>query len=1061
MNSLTTPRSSTLLLEKLSRLVISLQQKANPSGTNQDFATLESSLGEAFKILSQFYKDLSAPIYKPENTYPDSVPTALTYNNNFTNIGYDLKTVYAELQNMQGVTLGNFNYMTSRLNRLQGKLKTVSSLLGDFILYSDLATKDALFFSDSFNNTNRIEVNSPLLNKEQCEIDQDQGIITLPIDRQAQVKITITDIPIINQNSNGVIGNNQEPGAVFHGTITDILDGNADTWFEYERVVSVDDGVALILDLTLSLSNPKVVNYIRINPNNFGTRTPVEIVSLDTSIDGHTLTSIKDDIPIAGFVAQDEANTFTLAGSTSKFAGQGLFTFTPRKIKYIHLTLRQSSSYVIPSTSKSRYAIGIRDIEVAALPYKTDGELISTNFTSIDEIRKLVLLSSQNPDPATISLLAAIDHFVSPDNGVSWFQVRPKVSAGTSNSVQTVPELIDFNGVEVGSVTTSNPVNTIRYKAVLSRNKDSFNNNTPELAQEVDSSADLFSIPASAPFNFKLQKTAIPGTIRVLDPDIGTFGDAASRKNLAIGNGKKLKIFLPLEEIPIEYKKQWDGTKWTLSKRLNLDIFVDGDRWSSGLLAGSNKSYLVQTSPAFSNSKLKVSIEFGDGTNGVVVGQGQIVSMAFRDPVQVNPSQGTGHLASIPYPTIRDTSRALLSSYGSLQTTTQILRKGETRHQLQPFIASSGSTPDATGPWRIVFSDTSVFNNAVSFIDGFNELTGSNYYSIDFLNGMLYSSTPVSNTGDTTITYSYYSFNVIDKNDWSFQDLSDGSPGISISDKSYSTFKVTGESIPSGVNYFNLSHLSVAPGTIVFSGSPAELSKEVLFVDGHQELIGVIQTSEELPPSTSWTSGGGSLINTPFNMKISSDPSFQVQFSRTDIFLVKQPTTAACTTLGDYCIEYPPTYPTGRLTVNLTGTYDDLGTVTYYYEDPQAVLANRYSVNYNTGEVYCFATTPAGVTVDYQYTRYLLLYTAARLIDSNDWEFDAVQNTVTLKDREILSNYKIPSSIQAGGIGSSKMYEIDYQYISKPRENVAELEPFFSPILRDYSLKLIPKSRLL
>ena len=59
MNSLTTPIPSTLLQQKLAQLVIQLQQQASPTGANQDFATMESVLTEAFKLLSQFYKTLS------------------------------------------------------------------------------------------------------------------------------------------------------------------------------------------------------------------------------------------------------------------------------------------------------------------------------------------------------------------------------------------------------------------------------------------------------------------------------------------------------------------------------------------------------------------------------------------------------------------------------------------------------------------------------------------------------------------------------------------------------------------------------------------------------------------------------------------------------------------------------------------------------------------------------------------------------------------------------------------------------------------------------------------
>lgn len=1054
MNKLTTVNNSTLLQKKLSQLVTRLQQQANPLATNRDFATLESVVSEAFKILSQFYKDLSEPIYQPKAVVKDSIPTADDFNQNFTSIGDDLNTIFSEFGNMQGVVLGNFNYIVSRLNRLQAKLKNVSSLLGDYILFSNLPTKDAFFFSDSFNNTNRIEVNSPLLTVGQCEIDQDQGIITLPVDQKALTKITITDTPVINSNSNGVIGNNQQSGAQFHGTITDILDGNADTWFEYERVVFPDDGVALTLDLTINLGSAKVINFIRINPNNFGTRTPVEIVSLDTSTDGHTLISVKDDIPIAGWIGQDEANTFSLAGSTSKYAGQGLYTFTPRKAKYIHLSLRQSTPYIIRTSTaanKYRYAIGIRDIEVSALPYKTEGELISTNYTSIDEIRKVVLLSNQNPDPSTTSLLASIDHFVSPDNGISWYQIRPRVSEGVSNIAQTVPELIDFNGTGIGAVSTSSPVYNLRYKTKLTRNKDAFTPETSGIVQEIEHVGDLFSMPLSAPFTLSLQKTAVANTIRVTDPDIGMFGNTTKRKPIAIGNGGKLVVSLPFTVLPKVRQKNYIAGKWTLTESNNIVFYINGSAWSPGLLSSTNKTYLLKRG----SDSASATVEFGDGTNGAAVPDKAIVSYTIQNPYRLAPGRGEGHKALLEYPPSNDTSRDLLGYISPVEVTTTILSKGSRRNQLQPYIQHSGPTSDTTGIWKITISDLTVFQTEVEYKDGISELTGVGYYSFDFSNGILYSYTPVSDTGDTTVTYAYTPVVIIPSTGWSY----DGN-SVLISDDWYRTWTVSDESIPASVNYFNLSKLSVAPGTVVFSDNvstpPASLLTEVAYVDGHSELLSVIQTSEQISALSAGTT------SIPFKMKISTDPSLQVRFSRSDIFKTKKGTIGAVAADGDYYIDTgTSSSATGRIYVYLDNAQTDPGSVTYYFDDPQGTASKKYSINYSTGEVYCSSVTGSNIVATYEYTNYVLIYTVAREIPSTDWEYDSSTNSVTLKDREILKNLKIPAITEVGSVGSPKMYEVLYDHVLSTRQDIAELEPYFSPVLRDYALKIIPKSKLL
>jgi hypothetical protein len=38
--------------------------------------------------------------------------------------------------------------------------------------------------------------------------------------------------------------------------------------------------------MTVNLGDKKVINFIRLNPNNFGTKTQVKIENIETSIDG-------------------------------------------------------------------------------------------------------------------------------------------------------------------------------------------------------------------------------------------------------------------------------------------------------------------------------------------------------------------------------------------------------------------------------------------------------------------------------------------------------------------------------------------------------------------------------------------------------------------------------------------------------------------------------------------------------------------------------------------------------------------------------------------------------
>lgn len=1053
MNNQTTPVNSTILRNKLGRLAIRLQSQANPLGTNANFNTLEKAVIESMKILGQFYKQLSLPSYKPEAVIVDTVPDAKVFNNNFIVIQDDLEVIFSEFENLEGVILGEFNYMVSRLNRLNRKLKTVSSQLGDFALFSDLPIKDAIFYADSFNNLNRVEVDTPLLNKEQCEVNQVEGIVTLPIDRKAQESINITEVPVINSNSNGTAGNNEQAYAQLHGNISDILDNNADTWFEYERVVTADDGIALVLDFTVNMGEEKIVNFIRVNPNNFGTRTQVKILAIDTSLNGDEFVSIKDDIPIAGFTIEDEANIFTLAPSTSKYAGQGLYTFTPRKAKYIHFTLKQSSSYPITTGNgmvKQRYAIGVRDVDIQALPYKEEGEIISTNFIVTDEIRKVVLLSNQNPSSETTSLLASINHYISPDNGVTWHQIRPKASTGEANKNQDIPELLDFNGISKDSIITANDVKSLRYKAVLTRYPDAFIETSSELAQQIADTTELHTPPTTTPFEITLQQIPVDGSLKLIDPQFGSRGKNDTRYQIAVGTGTKQSILLPFKPLIRDVEKYWNGSEWTLIDKDPEEIYVDGELWARSDVLVSGNCYTLN----YEEGKLS----FGDGTTGNLVEQGSSISMILSEE-QIFPTRGTDHIAKLNYPTSNDKKQIEVSILHPPKSHTIILKKGAKRWQLNPDIITNAA------PYEIKFSDTGVFATEKTF--GTDILSNPGEWYLDYTNGVLYSYSITDTTNDTTVIYFYNPRTILTESDWIFID-SEGGIGnaISISDSKYQTFAADTLTLPVGVKYFNLKYLGIVRGTVDFDqgGSvPSCLSNEVSYIDGRTELLGVVNASEELSEITGVTPG--TPVSIPFKMKISTDVGFAVTFSDQTVFKVEKSTKGEVDsgTTGDYWIDRSYTIsPTGRIYIKLSEDISEPGNVNYYYINPAAILTGRYSINYETGEVFTYTETDSisAITADYEYTNYRIKYDIARLVVSTDWTFDSKSNKIIIRDREILKNMRTPQRTGAVTTSEAKFYQASYKYIKSTRADVSELEPYFSPVLKDYALKIITRSRL-
>ena len=1065
MNKHTLPAYSTLLRNKLGKVAISLQSKASPTGTNTDLATLEQTISEGMKMLGKFYKELSEPGFVPVDAVLDQAPYLKDWNDNFDSVGGDLEVVFQEFENLEAIVLGNFNYMVSQLNRLSRGLKQVSSKVSDFALYSSNPTKDASFVGDSFNNLTRIEANSPLLNQTQCEINQEEGIATLPSDRSSQKKILISELPVINDNSNGIPGNNQEIGATLHNSISDILDANADTWFEYEKVGTTEDSTPLTLDITINLGASKIINFIRINPNNFGVRSQVQILKIDTSIDGKSFVSIKDDIPIAGFTTQDEENIFSLAPSTSKFAGQGIFSFTPRKAKYIRLSFKQTTPYTIKTTkgTKLRYAIGIRDIHIEAVPYKTKGEVISTAYKFSDEVKKVALFANQNPSPATTSKLASIQHYISPDNGVSWHELRPLVSTGTPNLSNTVPEILDFNGVGTNTITTTSPVTSLRYKAVLARDTSAFTDDSEEMAQELVDVTELHTPPSTTPFDITLQKVPTTGSLKLLEPNYGSRGLKDNTYPIAVGNGGKLIIELPFDIkldtdhfyafVPLEthYMRRLDGDAspgYTVALVEPQTVLVNGQTWTNDLDSGS-----ASTDTHYRLDFDQNTLEFGDGTTGKAVPLGAIVSMYLQEE-RLFPGVGKGHIAKLDYPTVADKSQVTVQLLKPLALKTSVLKPGATRHRLHPNIAHEYN-------W-ITFSDTAVFSNEV---DSIAELTTAGDWYCNYDTGLLQHTTPTATKKITTAVYTIQERLTLTDTQWDFADSAGGTTdAISIADTAYQTFKVS-SSNPVGLaasSYYSaIGQQAIVPGSVEFVTSSGVMASgvygtEMQYKDGREELKGVLATKEAISAISTVTAGTPTNITKTFHLRISTETDLEVSFANINIFQTDK-TDTSIVNIGDYSIDRT----NNQYTVRVDQNYLDPGIVSYYYNDPRIDLTGAYSINYNTGEAFFHDLTGGGDKVAYEYTHYIAKYPVAREIPTVDWTFNKTSNKITVKDREILKSMRVPQTSDRGRSSTAKYYQVSYKSVKASREDVAELEPYFTPVLKDYALKIITSARFI
>lgn len=484
---------------------------------------LEEDITTAYSdALSIFIKSLDSSITSVVAEIRAGMPAdPLAYNIFTSAFSKDLEALFLEVGALDKLVTSSFNSIISEREQVLQVSRRVSNKLGDYLLYADPSLGGGWFFGDSFNSAERIEVGTSLLEGDECFLGQDEGVVLLPLEGQPDRPKVKTYI--INKPSNGTEGNNFQLDVIGKDELAAIGDNEPNTWFEYERVTAYEADIPLIFDLTISLDEISVINHIHINPINFGTPTPVQIQKLETSKDGLEYVSVKDEVPIKDFVSEDEDEVFQLSPATGKFSGQGFYSFLPRKAQYIHIVLVQSTPYSINTLngSRLRYAIGVRDINVLGRRFKPEGSIISIPFSIDGDIRKISLWASENPTDA--SALADVSHSISENDGATWRPLQPQGRSGFD-----IPEIINFNNIAAGSISTDSPVTTLRHKVSMIRDPEAFEGNVT-LKQEKITQTDIVNAPVGGNFSLTTTQAPISDTVRVILPFYGSYSSPTER----------------------------------------------------------------------------------------------------------------------------------------------------------------------------------------------------------------------------------------------------------------------------------------------------------------------------------------------------------------------------------------------------------------------------------------------------------------------------------------------------------------------------------------------------
>lgn len=385
---------------------IELIKKQLKEGVNSIYDDLEENydmdFGGIINSIVVGIKRAIGSIGKPsfQKRYAKKIPDVKDYNKNVREICNDIENSYQQIKTTSDNIKNNFNYNVLSQNTLEKELSKLKKESDKISLYNNnkKITEEGLFIiNEDFKTVENLE--SGLSN---ADIDNYNGTVSLKKDRSVNHVDDKTKVEIVGR-SEGFVGNNHQVKVKNvrdigfsqnkitnsitwygeednHANISETKDGNPETWFEYELVnvpasakrkakylgfkYKLNDNTTvswarnpkngkLSLTLMFEIDEVQKINWIDINPYipPFKGSKGALVKSIKTAVK-------KSDVPESIYDKEFINYRITEDNETDKsfldegvipgnndFTGRGVFTFSPRKAKFIYVTFEQDSPY--------------------------------------------------------------------------------------------------------------------------------------------------------------------------------------------------------------------------------------------------------------------------------------------------------------------------------------------------------------------------------------------------------------------------------------------------------------------------------------------------------------------------------------------------------------------------------------------------------------------------------------------------------------------------------------------------------------------------------------------
>lgn len=297
--------------------------------------------------------DRASPITKPLRIYPGTPALVEPINKAMMTTGEDLRVIADSTSILEDELAEIYNQARTKELDLFGQIKTLRNKIVTVSLYKEGLVNNK-YIVYSFDDATDLQEGT-------LTIDEEAGHLTLPVTANKSIQPSrVTPL------GNGRPGNNLDRSRGLHNNVQTMIDGDTQTWFEYEKVSS-NRQAELNLTLKLELEIPAIINRLTITPVNFGTNKWVSIEDIQVERGG-IIESLKSEI-----LSGTSETALRLAPSTSRFAGVGIFNFYPREVSAVYIKLTQNESYPILNGRFFRTAIGIKEIELHQIEFSKEG----------------------------------------------------------------------------------------------------------------------------------------------------------------------------------------------------------------------------------------------------------------------------------------------------------------------------------------------------------------------------------------------------------------------------------------------------------------------------------------------------------------------------------------------------------------------------------------------------------------------------------------------------------------------------------------------------------------